>query len=652
MDYILSCFAAVYSINMSRKNEKELQFLRNTAHRLRILSIQMTARAGSGHPTSCLSSAEIMAVLFFHTMQYDPENLHLPGNDEFVLSKGHAAPILYAAYAEAGAVDNKDLDTLRKFESPLEGHPVPRVPGVRAATGSLGQGLSVGAGMALGMRMNGRKNRAFVLLGDGEMAEGNVWEGMNFSSFYKLDNLYALVDVNRLGQSGPTMFGWDVNEYAARAKAFGWNTVAVDGHSVSELVEALDEEPSNGRPTMIVARTVKGKHGGEAEDHEGRHGKPLPDEEYEEIISDLESKIEKVEYSPENLIRLGSAEPPEENGSAGTVNSAGQTSRVSVTADYTVGEKEAVRTAFGKALEKIGRQDPNAAVLDGDVKNSCRTKFFFEAFPERSIECYIAEQNMLGVAAGLQSQGKHVFLASFAAFLTRAHDQFRMAAYSRADMTVAGSHTGVSIGEDGPSQMGLEDIAMMRSLFGSVVVSPSDAVSAEKLTAECANMPGISYIRTIRGKTPILYGNEEEFPIGGAKILKQSSSDHAAVIATGYTVHQALEAVEVFRDQNVGIRLIDCYSIKPVDEETIRKAAADTGIVIVAEDHFPEGGLGETVARIVSGRASVHHLAVHRMPHSGDTDKLLAEQGIDTAGIIAKLKECLGMNAEIRSLKK
>jgi transketolase len=573
-------------------------------------------------------------------MQYDPENLHLPGNDEFVLSKGHAAPILYAAYAEAGAVDNKDLDTLRKFESPLEGHPVPRVPGVRAATGSLGQGISIGAGMAFAMRMDGRKNKAFVLLGDGEMAEGNVWEAMNFSSFYKLDNLYALVDVNRLGQSGPTMFGWDVNEYAARARAFGWNTVTVDGHSVSELVEALDEEPSNGRPTMIVARTVKGKLGGATEDQEGRHGKPLPDEEYEEIISDLESKIEKVEYSPENLIRLGSVEPPE------------QTGRVSVTADYTVGEKEATRTAFGKGLEKIGRQDPAAVVLDGDVKNSSRTKFFFDSFPERSLECYIAEQNMLGVAAGLQSQGKHVFLASFAAFLTRAHDQFRMAAYSRADMTVAGSHTGVSIGEDGPSQMGLEDIAMMRSLFGSVVVSPSDAVSAEKLTAECANMPGISYIRTIRGKTPVLYGNGEEFPIGGAKILKQSSSDHAAVIATGYTVHQALEAVKAFQEQNVGIRLIDCYSLKPVDEETILKAAADTGIVIVAEDHFPEGGLGETVARIVSGRASVHHLAVHRMPHSGDTDKLLAEQGIDTAGIIAKLKECLGMTAEIRSLKK
>ena len=610
-----------------------ITFLKNMAHQLRIHSIQMTSAAESGHPTSCMSAAEIMSVLFFHKMKYDPKRLNALQNDGFVLSKGHAAPILYAAYAEAGSIPVSDLQNLRKFDSPLEGHPVPRIAGVRAATGSLGQGLSVGAGMAIAQQHSAQKSsnqpasqHTYVLLGDGEMAEGSIWEAMNFASYYRLNNLTAILDMNRLGQSEATMFEWNIEEYEQRAKAFGWHVISVDGHSVDDLIQALDKADTLELPVLIIAKTVKGKHGGSAENNDGYHGKPLPSDESAEIIENLQGMISPVDYQPQNFIEAEEYDP--------------EYPEIRIDTNYSIGEKEATRTAFGTSLVKIGDQDPNTIVLDGDVKGSSRTKFFFAQYPDRSYETYIAEQNMIGVLVGLQSYGKRAVAATFAAFLTRAHDQIRMAAYSDARLLLSGSHTGVSIGSDGPSQMGLEDVAMMRSVFGSVVVSPADAVSAEKLTAAAANYTGIAYIRTIRGKTMIIYDNKDEFKLGGSKVLKESQQDHATFVAAGYTVTEALEAAEELEEElGVSIRVIDCYSLKPVDTETLEKAARETKVLITAEDHYPEGGLGEIVAAAVSGHAMVYPLSVTRRPHSGSPDALLREQGIDKEGIKRKFKE-------------
>lgn len=633
-----------------------ITFLKNMAQQLRIHSIQMTSTAGSGHPTSCMSAAEIMSVLFFHQMKYDPKRLNALQNDGFVLSKGHAAPILYAAYAEAGSIPVSDLQNLRKFDSPLEGHPVRRLPGVRAATGSLGQGLSIGAGMALAQQHprnsaphssnqaadNSAKQTAkktagqaakqpagrhtYVLLGDGEMAEGSVWEAMNFASYYGLNNLTAVLDMNRLGQSEATMFQWNTEEYEKRARAFGWHVISVDGHSVENLVQALDKADRHKLPTLIIAKTVKGKYGGSAENNDGYHGKPLPADETAEIIENLQGMISPVEYQPYNFI-----EAKDDNG---------HYPEISIDTDYTIGEKEATRTAFGSALVKIGKQDPNTIVLDGDVKGSARTKLFFAEYPDRSYETYIAEQNMIGVLVGLQSYGMRAAAATFAAFLTRAHDQIRMAAYSDARMLLSGSHTGVSIGADGPSQMGLEDVAMMRSVYGSAVLSPADAVSAEKLTAAAANYDGIAYVRTIRGKTMTIYDNNDEFKLGGSKVLKESPQDQATLVASGYTVTEALAAAEELEEElGVSVRVIDCYSLKPVDTATLQAAARETNALITAEDHYPEGGLGEIVAAAVSGQATVYPLSVTRRPHSGSPEKLLREQGIDKDGIKRKFKE-------------
>ncbi len=610
-------------------NKNEKIFLSNIAETLRIHSIRMTTAAGSGHPTSCLSAAEIMSVLFFRQMKYDPRRLDSPDNDGFILSKGHAAPILYAAYAEAGAIPVSELDGLRTFGSVLEGHPVPGLNGIRAATGSLGQGLSIAAGMAFAVKQDGGNQRVYTVLGDGEMAEGNVWEAMNFVSHYGLDNMTAVLDMNRLGQSEATMFEWNSKEYADRARAFGWETFDVDGHSIEELAYGFERAAASGKPALVIAKTVKGKNGGEAENADGYHGKAFSKEEAEGLIEKLRSRIEPVDFVPQNHISAKRDKPEPRN--------------VSIETSYTKEEMVPTRTAFGKALAKIGGQDPDMIVLDGDVKGSSRTKYFFQEYPDRGRETYIAEQNMAGMLIGLQAYGKRAAAASFAAFLTRAHDQFRMGAYSRARFLIAGSHTGVSIGQDGPSQMGLEDIAMMRSIFGSLVLSPSDAVSAEKLTALGLNYKGIAYIRTIRGETPVIYDNSEEFTAGGSRVLKSSANDHATFVATGYTVSEALKAAErLEKEKNISVRVIDCYSLKPMDSETLRKAAEETKIIITVEDHYPEGGLGEAVASQVSGYGKVFSLSVTRMPHSGSPEKLIREQGIDAESILRKFHELLG----------
>jgi len=603
-----------------------IEFLENKANILRLHSIRATAKAKSGHPTSCLSCAEIIATLFFKEMSIDPGNIDYIDNDEFILSKGHAAPILYAALAEAGSISRESIMTLREFSSELEGHPVPRLKGVRVATGSLGQGLSIGVGMAYAKKLRSIMGRVYVLLGDGEMAEGAVWEAINRAGKLRLSNLTAVLDMNRLGQSGPTMYQWDADAYLNRIKAFDWNVFVCDGHNVSELIKVFEEAKKSDKPSFIVSRTMKGKGVSFLENVEGRHGTPLSGDELRKAEMEILPKISDDKSQPKNFIQA-------------KIRIGERKGKLSVQINYKLGDMVATREAYGKALVKLGELNEEMVVLDGDVKNSTFTTYFFEKFPTRSLQCYIAEQNMLGLAVGLQTQGFDVFLSSFACFLSRAYDQIRMASYSRANLKIAGSHVGVSIGEDGPSQMGLEDLAMFRTLMNSIVLYPCDAVSSEKLTCLMANYVGISYIRTSRPKTPVIYDNNEEFHLGGSKILRQSKADKIAIVAAGVTVHEALKAYEKLKEKGIYARVIDCYSVKPLDEQTLRKAFEETKHIITVEDHYPEGGLGEAVASL---GLQPHILAVRSMPHSGKPEELLAEQGIDSDGIVNKVKELLG----------
>ncbi|MFW6212307.1 MAG: transketolase, partial [Spirochaetota bacterium] len=542
--------------------------------------------------------------------------------------KGHGAPGLYAAMHMAGIL-KEDPMTLRLAESPVEGHPVPRVPGVRVATGSLGQGLSAGLGLAHAMKLDEIERTVYVLLGDGEMAEGNVWEAINLAPHMNLGNVVAIVDVNRLAQSDATVYGWDTDAYHKRVESFGWHVQTVDGHDPEALIEAFENARADERPSCIVAKTVKGKGASFLENEDGRHGKAVGGEELEKALSEITPLIKEVDYEPSNQLELECMPEP--------VDAA-----VQIETEYERGEQVATRTAYGKALAKIGKQQPNVVALDGDVKGSSRTKFFFSDFPERSVEGYIAEQNIVAMAAGLSARGKRPHLATFAAFLTRAHDQIRMASYSRSRINIAGSHSGVSIGEDGPSQMGLEDLAMMRSVYGSVVLSPSDAVSAEKLTGLANGHSGISYVRTIRVKTPVLYDNNRDFSIGGSMMITSNPDDKLMIVATGFPVHQALEAAEKLKGEGVHVGVMDVYSIKPLDRRSLRRAADTVPAFLTVEDHYPEGGLGEAVSGVVSGLVPVHSIAVTKMPHSGATKTLIAEQQLDTDGIVARCKEIIG----------
>jgi len=601
-----------------------IPYLEEKANILRLHSLRATAKAKSGHPTSCLSCAEIVATLFFKEMNIDPKNICYLDNDEFILSKGHAAPILYAALAEIGAIPREKIPTLRQFDSELEGHPVPRVKGIRVATGSLGQGLSVGLGMAHAKNLRRIKRRIYVLVGDGEMAEGSVWESINRAGKLRMSNLTAVLDMNRLGQSEPTMFQWDADAYARRIKAFDWDVFICDGHDVNELVKVFGETKRSDKPTFIIAKTTKGKGVSFLENVEGRHGTAVSEDELKKAENEIQPKIQHLDFEPSNFITAAISVQKKNN--------------FTVETSYRPRENVATREAFGRALVKLGEANENMVVLDGDVKNSTFTTYFFEKFPERSLQCYIAEQNMVGVAVGLQTQGFDVFLSSFACFLTRAFDQIRMASYSRANLKIAGSHAGVSIGEDGPSQMGLEDLALFRSLLGSIVLYPCDAVSSEKLTGLTANYDGISYLRTTRPRTPVIYGNDEEFHVGGCKVFQQTSFDEIAVVAAGVTVHEALKAQSRLREEGINVRVIDCYSVKPLDRETLTRASQESKAMITVEDHYVEGGLGEAVASL---GLKPHILAVRKMPHSGKPEELLAEQGIDAYSIADKVKEIL-----------
>lgn len=607
--------------------ETDIELLKGIANQLRIHSIAATTAAGSGHPTSCCSAADLVATLFFGQMRYDAKNPRHHNNDRFILSKGHAAPLLYAAWAEAGLVPTEELLKLRRIDSDLEGHPTPRLPFVDVATGSLGQGLSVGAGMALAARLDQLDYNTYVLLGDGEIAEGAVWEAASLAGIYKLNNLIAVVDVNRLGQSQATAFGHDLGIYRKRFEAFGWRVEDVDGHDIEEILEVLSGVGLNDQPLVILAKTYKGAGVSFLQDLDGWHGKPLNQEEAAKAIAELQPSarpaggvpIPAPNQLPEPNTEAPASYPP---------------------LNYKAGDVVATREAYGNAIARIGEVDSRVVAMDGDTKNSTFAEKFSKNLPDRFTECFIAEQNMVGVATGFGARGKVPFASTFACFLARACDQIRVAGISMANLKLAGSHVGVSIGEDGPSQMALEDLAMMRAVAGSIVLYPSDAVSTEKLVEQMALTRGIFFLRTSRPKTPVIYGNDEQFPVGGAKVLRQNAGDKVTVVAAGVTLHEALKAADALKKEGIGITVIDAYSIKPLGKDVIQAAAQKTNNTIVTvEDHYAEGGLGDAVAGELSCVGiKVHKLAVHELPRSGKPEELLARYGIDAAAIVKAVK--------------
>jgi transketolase len=568
-----------------------------------------------------------MAVLLDGHLRYDFGAPTYAGNDHFVLSKGHASPLLYAMLRAVDAISEDELLSYRRLGSRLEGHPTPRLPWVEVATGSLGQGLPTAAGLAwTGQRLDRLPYRVWVLCGDSELAEGSMWEAFEHAGYERLDNLVAIVDVNRLGQRGPTRHGWDTAAYARRIRAFGWNTIEIDGHDVRQIDDAYAAATQTvGQPTAILARTRKGSGAPSVEDREGQHGKALKD-----------SDTAIVELGGVRHLPVEVARPPA--GLRPHRFPLGQ----STLPTFQVGEKVATRTAFGQALAALGDSDGEVVALDGEVADSTRTEFFAQAHPERFFECYIAEQQMIATAVAMQIRGWRPYAATFAAFLTRAYDFVRMAAIGRANLRLVGSHAGVEIGQDGPSQMGLEDLAAIRAVSGSTVLYPCDANQTVQLVRAMAERDGISYLRTTRGDTPVIYRPDEQFAIGGSRVLRSTPDDQVTVVAAGVTLHQALAAADRLAEDGIRVRVIDLYSVKPIDEQTLRAAARDTGCILTVEDHRPEGGLGEAVAAAVTDAATVpriRKLAVRAMPASASSTEQLAAAGIDAAAIIRAARE-------------
>jgi len=604
--------------------------IQNKATQLRIESVRATSEAGSGHPSSCCSAADIVAALFFSVMRYDPKNPKAPNSDRFVLSKGHAAPLLYAAWAEAGLFPKSDLLKLRTLTSDLEGHPTPRLSFVDMATGSLGQGLPVGIGIALNAKFVDKlDHRTYVLMGDGESVEGSVWEAAEVARHQGLDNLCAIVDVNRLGQSDPTMLQHDMEAYRSRWSGFGWQALVVDGHDLSALIAAFDTAAATkGKPTVLLAKTFKGKGISFMENHPGWHGKATAKgEETQKAIDELTKQlnpssgaisVKKPSAPAQGSLSIGSLPP----------------------SPYKVGETVATREAFGVALEALGAANPLVVGLDADVKNSTYTDKFGKKFPNRFFENFIAEQNMVGAAAGLAACGKIPFAATFACFLARAYDFIRMAAISGSNIKLVGTHVGVSIGEDGPSQMGLEDIAMMAAQPGVTVLYPSDATCTYRLVEKAAAHKGMVYIRAGRPKCPVLYGPDETFQIGGSKVIRQSASDVLTIVAAGVTLFEALKAHDTLKGAGVSVRIVDLYSIVPIDRTTLLDSARATqGRLLTVEDHYAHGGLGDAVLSAVGPEGiKVHKLAVRTVPHSGKPDELVDHFGIGARSIVEAAK--------------
>ena len=598
------------------------------AAQLGVDSIRSSTAAGSGHPTSSLSAAHLLAVLWSDHLRYDvadPKNL---ANDRFVLSKGHASPLMFSVLKAVGAITDEQLLTFRRFGSPVQGHPVPlpEMPWIDVATGSLGQGLPIALGMALAMKMDAIPARVWCLMGDSEVAEGSVWEAMENASHHGADNLIGIIDVNRLGQRGPTMLEWDLDAYAARARSFGWHPIEVDGHDVAAIDAAYAEAEGADRPAVVIAKTEKGHGVSFLADREGWHGKALSPEEAEKAIVEL-GEPRDVSVTP----------PKPETGVSPPADAPNVVLPV-------YAEAIATRKAFGETLAALAVRG-DVVAIDGEVANSTHTEDLQKVAPDRFVESYIAEQNMLGMAVGMQALGKVVFPATFAAFLTRAYDFIRMAAISRANLRLSGSHAGVSIGEDGPSQMALEDLAMMRAVHGSTVLYPCDGNSTARLVAAMADLPGISYIRTTREKTPALYDDHEDFPIGGSKTLRSSDADRVTLVGAGITLHEALEAARSLEAEGISVRVVDCYSIKPIDAETLRDAVSQTGLLVTVEDHWSEGGLGDAVLAALadggdlSGR--VVKVAVTQMPGSGTPEELRDWAGISASAIADRVRSLL-----------
>src|ERR1700735_213940 len=618
------------AISQAVPSTAKVEAIKEKARRLSILSMMATTAAGSGHPTSCMSAAELVAGTFFYAMKFDPKNPNSNDGDRFVLSKGHAAPVLYAALAEAGVFPESRLMTLRQFSSELEGHPTPRIPGVDAATGSLGQGVSVGAGLAIGARMDKSPTRVYVLVGDGEMAEGQIWEAAEFAGHYKLDNLTLLADVNALGQSEPTMYQHDMEVYRKKFDSEGWATEVIDGHDVTAVLAALDHaKATKGRPYAILARTIKGHGVSFVAGKEHWHRKPLSKEQLAEALKERGETIDVPPDPGKSYARTSLPQPPDFPAPAAP--------------DYLDGKPVATREAYGFALKRLGTVNPAVVAISGDVKNSTFSEIFGDAYPDHFFQGYIAEQNLVSVAVGLAARGKVPFADTFACFLSRAYDNVRMAAISRSNINLCGSHCGVSIGEDGPSQMALEDIAMFRAIHGSAVFYPRDAVLTERLVDTMARRVGINYLRTSRPKFPILYSKDEKFPTPGFKVLRKSDQDKVTVIGAAVTLHEALKAADELKKSGTAIRVIDLYCVKPIDGKAIAaEIAATGGKLITVEDHWPEGGIGEAVlsALAAAGRSPSKFklMAVTGMPHSGKPEELVDAFGISARHIVEAVK--------------
>ncbi|MBM4139719.1 MAG: transketolase [Nitrospira sp.] len=610
-----------------------LTLLHNKAAQLRIESVRSTSEAGSGHPSSCCSAADIVATLFFSVMRFDPQNPKAANNDRFVLSKGHAAPLLYAAWAEAGLFPKSNLLKLRTLASDLEGHPTPRLSFVDMATGSLGQGLAAGIGLALNAkRLEKNTARTYVLMGDGESVEGSVWESVELARQFKLDNLCAIVDINRLGQSDPTMLQHDMKAYKSRWAGFGWNALVVDGHNPKALLAAFaNAAKTKGTPTVLLAKTFKGKGISFMENHPSWHGKPIPKgEETQKAIDELTKRIKPTKAVPKFKL------PP-------AIPSRTSSTKSMAPSPYKIGDTVATREAFGTALAALGEANPSVIALDADVKNSTYTDKFGKQFPDRFFENFIAEQNMLGAAAGFSACGKIPFAATFAAFFTRAYDFIRMAAISGSNIKLVGTHVGVSIGEDGPSQMGLEDIAMMAAQPGVTVLYPSDGTSTYRLVEAATTHKGMVYIRAGRPKSPVLYNAGEHFPIGGSKVLRQSASDVLTIVAAGVTLFEALKAHDQLKTAGIAVRVIDLYSIVPIDRTTLLDSARAThGRIVTVEDHYAHGGLGDAVLSAVGTEGiKVHKLAVRVIPHSGKPEELVDHFGIGARSIVETVNQII-----------
>jgi transketolase len=604
-------------------------FWRELGQQLRVDAVRASAKASSGHPTSSMSAADLAAVLLAEHFRYDYDDPKNPANDRLIFSKGHASPLVYGLFRAAGVLSEEEFMTYRQFGSRLEGHPTPALPWVDVATGSLGQGLPIGVGVALaGKRLNQLPFRVRVICGDSEMAEGSMWEAIEHAAFYELDNLTAIIDVNRLGQRGETMHGWDLSSYTNRLRANGWHAIEIDGHDVEAIDAAYREaEATSGRPTAVVARTIKGKGYSKVEDQGGWHGKAITDA--DEAIKELGGLRNLIVDVPKPEPRESHRfEPVPQEWPA-----------------YEVGSAVATRKAYGEALAALGGERGDVVALDGEVSNSTYAEIFRDAHPDRYFEMFIAEQQMIAAAVGLQVLDWKPFASTFAAFMTRAYDFIRMGAISRATLKLCGSHAGVSIGEDGPSQMGLEDLAALRAVHGSTVLYPCDGNQTAKLVRAMSDVEGISYLRTTRADTPVIYGPDEEFPVGGSKTVRSSDDDDVTIVAAGITLHEALKAADSLTGEGISARVIDCYSVKPIDAETLRGAGTP---IVTAEDHWAEGGLGEAVLAALADsdeRPQVSVLAVREMPHSGKPAELLAAAGIDAVAIAAAARKLVAARA-------